>query len=120
MANLVLDYIGGISIILAFVLWTWWTLRLQEILIQGDFSRLPQRVRRMYGQDDLQISSSGKLGCRAKYWRLMPTAIFVMPTVYYLLDDTRPLPFAIRLLLTGGAFLVFGLGVYYLDHKLAQ
>ncbi len=116
----ILEYIVWASFYLAFVLWIWWTFRLQEVILQGKFSRLPDRVHRMYGHDDIKISNVGNLGCRARYWRLMPMTMFVVPNLVYLFDATRPIPFIVRLLLVSGALLAFGLSVYYLDHKLVQ
>jgi hypothetical protein len=120
MINPVLDYMIGFLIILVFALWIWWRLRLQEIIAQGDFSRLPKRISREYEYDDFQIPSDQEHGYPSKHWRLLPLAIIVVPNMFYLFDNTRPLTFAVRLFLVTGMLLVFGLCIYYLDHKLLR
>lgn len=116
----ILDYLVGMAIISAFSLWIWWTYRIEEIILQGNFSRLPQWVHRIYGEDKIEVASDGNLGCRARYWRLMPLTMFVVPNLAYLFDARRPLPFIIRLLLVSSTFLVFGLCAYYFDKKLVR
>lgn len=119
MTSLIFSDIIGIAIGLAFVLWIWWVVRLQEIARYGDMSRLSKLIHRQHGFE-LKRRPDEESGTPTKYWRWMVASMFVVPIMWYLLDNTRPLPFVGRLLVTVGTILIFALCVYYLDHKLAK